>query len=65
MSSFSVFMRLEGAETKSAVKQIEEWFGSNPKRRVCNADMNGARFKVRRKKVKEDIVKAVGTDYYI
>ena len=48
------------ADAAKAIVQIGEWFKTNPKRRVCNAQIwYGKTAKIRRKTVAEDITKAM------
>lgn len=55
--------RMSAKETKSTVKKLEQWFKDNPRRRVCNAELNGIMVKVRRSTIKEDVVENIGMDY--
>ena len=58
-----VYKRLTARQTKSAVKKLEKWFADNPRRKICNAELNGCFVKVRKRSIKEDIVKEIGMDY--
>ena len=47
-----IFKKLSLTEAKRGIKQIEQWFQDNPKRRICRTDT----FEVRRGRVIEDIL---------
>ena len=55
--------RMSPRTTKSTVKKLEKWFADNPRRRVCNADINGFYVKVHKNSIKEDVVREIGQDY--
>jgi hypothetical protein len=59
----AIYKRMSGKETKRTVKKLEQWFRDNPRRRVCNAEINGCYVKVRKGSIKEDVVKEIGIDY--
>lgn len=59
----ALYKRMTKRETKKAVKQIEQWFVDNPRRRYCGAVLNGLYCKVRKNHIKEDVVKEIGMDY--
>jgi len=46
-------------DAKKAVKQIQEWFGQNPNRRICKAELwYGKVAKIRKNHIEADINKA-------
>lgn len=55
--------RMSKTETKNAVALLTKWFEDNPRRKVCNADLNGIFVKVKRNSIKEDVVREIGQDY--
>jgi len=53
MSTFMVAKKLNKTEAKIAYRGITKWFKANPTRKVCRTEV----FDVRRKFIKEDILK--------
>ena len=53
MTTFIVMNKMNQKEAQDNYDGIKKWFENNPKRRVCRTDC----FKVRRKYIKEDILK--------
>ena len=47
-----IFPKLTKKEAEKNIKDLEEWFRNNPRRKVCHTDL----FKVRRSHIREDVL---------